>query len=75
MTLAHNSLGSELAYNNVLVTDVNSQPPALASLINLEHSRVFLLENLKPESLFFNLVSLAGNDSPSFIYSSFNYVL
>jgi hypothetical protein len=49
MSITHNSLGIALGYDNVLVTNVNSQPPALAVLlVNLESSRTFLLENLNP---------------------------
>ena len=70
-TLSQISLG----YDNALVTDWNWYPPTLAiSLFYLDRSRTFLLKNLKPERLFFFLVSV---DSialfPWFICSYWNY--
>jgi hypothetical protein len=76
MSPTHNSLGIELGNDNVLVTDVNSQPPTLASLFNLERSSTFLLEYLRPERLLFFLVPVALIDSShSLIYSNFNSIL
>ena len=62
------SLGFKLGYDNVRVTDVTSQPLALACLLNLERLSAFLLEYLKPDLLLFFPEAVArGNTSHSYI--------